>query len=249
MEIWELAVYAVTALIVSVLSAIAGSGGGFVLTPLAILFGLSPAQAVSTGKLLGLTVAAGSLAGMGEVRYSVSKRRVIPVLILALVIGLIAPFIIRSLRSDVYLVVLGVILLLMAPMVVFKKVGLERKDTKRPHRVAGGFLLSLAMMLQAVFGGGLDSLVNIVLMSMMGMDATEANVTKRWAQIVMCLAIIFSLIGSGLIVWQLAMAGMCGSLLGSFVGGRLAIKRGNAFIMHVSVVLMVISGITLILSA
>jgi len=49
MHAWQLLIYGVTGFVMSVFSGIAGAGGGFVMTPLLILLGLTPAQAVSSG--------------------------------------------------------------------------------------------------------------------------------------------------------------------------------------------------------
>lgn len=179
MEWWQLAVLGVTAVLMSVFSGIAGGGGGFIMTPLLIFLGLTPAQAVSTGKITGLTVTIGALGGMRSVHGQLSKWRVIPIMVLALVIGLAVPLVIKSLDNEIYRVSLGVILLLMAPFLLIKKVGLKAYKPKTWQKYVGSFLLTIALFLQGVFSGGLGTLVNIVLMGMLGMTATEANVTKR----------------------------------------------------------------------
>ncbi len=249
MEIWQLAVYGVVGFVMSILSGIAGAGAGFVTTPLAILLGLSPAQAVSTGKLSGLAVSVGSLSGMGQARSSVSKRRVVPVMVLALLIGLLVPFVIKSLDSEVYQLALGIILLAMIPVVIIKKVGIKSYSPRLWQRLAGGGLLTLALLLQGIFSGGLGSLVNLVLMGMLGMTAIEANVTKRWSQLILNTTIVLGVIGSGLILWQVAAVGAAATFSGSFIGGRMAVYRGNAFIMRVTVILMFLSAVALLVEA
>lgn len=249
MEIWELVLFGTVGFVMSVFSGIAGAGAGFVTTPLLIFLGVSPAQAVSSGKFTGLAVAIGSLSGMGKATGAVAMRRVVPVVLLALAAGLVTPFIIKSLDSEFYRVALGVILLLMIPVVILKKVGLKPGHPKLWQKFAGGGLLSLALLLQGVFSGGLGSLVNVVLMGMLGMTALEANVTKRWSQLVLNTAIILGVVGSGLILWPVAAVGAAAALSGSFIGGSMAVRKGNAFIVHVMVALMFVSGIALITTA
>src|SRR6266403_3140402 len=138
MEPWQWVVFAVVSLGMAVLSGIVGGGGGFVMTPLLILLGLSPAQAVSTGKLSGLATTVGSLGGMRSVHGTLSKRRVVPVMVLALVVGLLVPFVIRGLENDVYRVVLGIILLLMIPIMIIKKVGIKPHHPPLWQKYVGG---------------------------------------------------------------------------------------------------------------
>lgn len=246
MEAWQLVIYGSGVFVMAILSGIAGMGAGFITTPLAILLGLSPAQAVASGKFNGLGVAIGSLSGMGKTSESVSKRRVIPVMVLAFVVGLLAPFVIKSLESDFYRVALGLLLLAMVPFVIYNKVGLRSYKPANWQKYLGGVLLTLTLWLQAIFSGGVGTLVNIVLMGMLGMNALEANVTKRWSQLILNTTIVVGLLSSGLILWQVAAVGFACTFGGSFIGGHMAAKRGNRFIMRVMIVLMVAAGLGLL---
>lgn len=246
---WELVLFGFAGFIMSILSGIAGSGGGFVMTPLGILLGLSPAQSVSTGKFNGLAVTIGSLVGMKKAHGRVSKARVIPVMILAFLVGLGVPYVIKTLDGDVYKLVLGIILLLMIPIMIIKKIGIDAHKPKRWQQILGGGLLTFALVLQGVFSGGLGTLVNVVLMGMLGMTALEANLTKRWSQLILNVTIIFGVIGSGLIVWPVVLVGVCSTLIGSFIGGRMAVTKGDAFIVRIMIVVMIVSALALIADA
>lgn len=249
MSILGLIFFGIAGFLTSIFSGIAGAGGGFVMTPLGIFLGLSPAQAVSTGKFSGLSVTIGSLFGMKKAHGRVSKARVIPVMILAFVVGLAVPFVIKTLDNDVYRITLGIILLLMIPIMIIKKVGTKSHKPNLLQKIFGGGLLTSALVLQGVFSGGLGTLVNIVLMGMLGMTALEANLTKRWSQLILNTTIIIGVIGSGLIVWQVVAVGVGSTFLGSMVGGRMAVDKGDTFIMKVMIVLMFISAILLIAGA
>lgn len=246
---WELVVFAIAGFLSSIFSGIAGGGGGFVMTPLQIFLGLSPAQAVATGKLSGLSVTLGSLSGMRKMHGTVSKRRVIPVMVLALGVGLFVPYIITSLDSRVYRIALGIILLLMIPVIIFKKMGIKPHPPTRLQKWVGGVLLTLSLLLQGVFSGGLGTLVNLVLMGMLGMTALEANLTKRWSQIILNTTIVLGVLGSGLVQWQVAAIGVVSTFAGGYVGGHIAVRKGDSFIMRTMIVLIVISAVALIAGA
>lgn len=242
MEWWQLVIYGAVGVIMSVFSGIAGGGGGFVMTPLLIALGLSPAQAVSTGKITGLTITLGALGGMKSVHGKLSKRRVIPVMILAFFVGLLVPFVIKSLDSEVYRVTLGIILLLMIPIMVLKKIGIESRTPTMLQRYIGSVLLTLSLFLQGVFSGGLGTLVNVVLMGMLGMTATEANVTKRWSQLILNTTIVIGVFLSGLIQWDVLIVGIPATFIGGYLGGKIAVKKGNKFVVNTMIILMIISA-------
>ncbi len=247
MNTWELVFFGVVSIVVSILTGITGAGGGFIITPLGIFLGLTPAQMVSSGKFSGLSITVGALLGMKNVHGTVSKKRVLPVMGLALVVGLAVPHVIKTMHSDVYQQVLGIILLLMIPIMIVKKVGVQARTPKPWQKVAGGILLTLSLILQGIFSGGLGTLVNIVLMGMLGMTALEANLTKRWSQLILNAVIILGVLTSGLIVWPVVLVSVVTTFAGGYIGGKLATKKDDKFIADVMIGLMFFSAIALII--
>lgn len=243
----ELMIYSLIGLAASTLSGVAGGGGGFIMTPLLIFLGLSPAAAVSTGKLSGLSVSIGSLHGFKTEKIK-NKKFVILTMAIALVIGLLAPFFIKHLADEFYQRALGLLIIFMIPIVKTRQFGLNSFDPSRRHRVLGWALLVVSLLLQAVFSGGMGVLVLIVLMSLLGMDSITAQITKRWSQVLLNTVIVLGVVSSGLIVWPVAFAGILTSFIGGRLGAKLALKRGNQFVMDVFMVLMFLSGIGLLLS-
>ncbi len=249
LEVWQLVTYGIVGFFAAILSGIAGGGGGFIMTPLLILLGLSPAQAVSTGKFNGLAVTVGSLSGLRGYEGRVSKLRIAAIMALAFAVGLTAPFIIKSFESRSYRIALGIILLLMIPVMLSRKFGVKPRQPSAIKKTFGGILLTISLFLQGIFSGGLGSLVSIVLMGMLGLNAREANITKRWSQLVLNTTIIFGVLGAGLIVWQVVAVAIFAGGAGSYIGGRLAIKKGDAFIVNVMLILILVSGLALIIGA
>jgi hypothetical protein len=247
MEAWQLTLYGVISVIMSVLSGIAGAGGGFIMTPLSILLGLTPAQAVSSGKFNGLAVTLGSLGGLRVNRSHIRKRGIVAISLLALAVGLIVPAVIKAFESQWYQITLGVIILLLIPVMVYKKVGLKPHRPTGLQKSIGSILLAVSLFLQGVFSGGLGTLVNIVLMGFLGMSAIEANITKRLSQVVLNVVIILGVLGSGLIYWPVVFIGMITATLGGYIGGHLALKKGDEFIMTIMIGLMVLSALLLII--
>lgn len=246
LETWQLITYGVVGFVMAILIGIAGAGAGFITTPLLIIFGLTPAQAISSGKFNGLATTIGSLSGLRGYAGKISRRSIGFIMVLAFLVGLLVPFVIKALDNRFYQLTLGIIILLMIPLMIYKKVGIKPSQPSPIKKGLGGILLTISLFLQGVFSGGLGSLVNIVLMSMLGMTATEANITKRWSQLILNVTIILGIIGSGLIIWQVVAVNVFTGLFGSYIGGRLAIQKGDKLIINVMLVLMLASGLILI---
>ena len=249
MSWWQLVIYGAASLGMSVFSGIAGGGAGFIMTPLAIFLGLTPAQAVSSGKFNGLATTIGSLSSLRVKNGRISKRRIAIVMALALVVGLLVPYVIRAFNSNFYRITLGLMILVMIPIMMHKKIGRETRSPSNLQRGLGGALLTGALFLQGAFSGGLGSLVNVVLMGMLGQTANEAHITKRWSQLILNITIIFGVLADHFIVWPVVAVATCTNLVGSYVGGRIATRKGDAFAVNVLLALMVLSGLFLIASA
>ena len=241
----NLAIFAAAAFVTAVLSSIAGGGGGFITTPLAILLGLPPQQAIATGKLNGLAISLGSVYGFRKSKLH-SWRNVLPLMALALVVGLAAPHFITQIDNQAYRRILGVILLAMIPVILLKKVGQKVTQPTRTQKIVGFILITFALLLQAIFSGGLGVLVNLVLMTLLGLSALEANVTKRYSQVLMNTVIVLGLIGTHLIVWKVAAVSIVSSLTGGVIGSHIALKQGDRYVMLVFAILMFASGLELL---
>jgi uncharacterized membrane protein YfcA len=244
-SLWLLALYSIVCFGSSILSGIAGGGAGFITTPFLILLGLTPAQAIATGKVTGLSVSAASLTGLRGVAPT-SKKLLISIMTLAFVIGIGAPLVITNLDSDTYRRILGVLLLAMIPVLLFKKIGHATHHPSRAKEIAGYALLAVTLGMQAVFSAGMGTLVNVVLMAFLGMNALEANITKRYSQVILNAVIVLGVLGSGLIVWQIAIAGVISGAAGGYIGGKIAVKKGNRFAVSVFVGLMFVSALALL---
>lgn len=249
MHAWQLVAYGSVGFVMSIFSGIAGAGGGFIMTPLLIFLGLTPAQAVSSGKFNGLAVAVGSLSGLKNYKGEISKRIIIFITAASVIVGLIVPSIIKSFESRSYRLAMGVILLLIIPLVMLKRLGITPHQPSPANRLLGGIFITVSLFLQGIFSGGVGSLVNIALMGMFGLKANQANIIKRWSQLILNTTIIFGVFSSGLIIWQVAAIGISASLIGSYIGGRLALEKGDAFVMHIMTFLIFVAAIFLIAGA
>lgn len=241
----EIVIYSVASFVMSVLSGMAGAGGGFIMTPLLVFIGLSPAQAVATGKISGLAVTLGSLHGLREHRVK-NKKLVYVVMGMAFVIGLLAPLAITNLDTELYRRLLGFIMLLMVPVLLLHKPGKPEGQPNKYIRGAGFAALFLALALQAVFSGGLGTLVNIALITLLGLSPLDANVTKRLSQLLLNVVIVIGVLSSGLIVWSIAAIGVFTCAIGGWIGSKVAIRRGDEFVRRILVVLVIIAAVELL---
>ena len=90
-------------------------------------------------------------------------------------------------------------------------------------------------------GPGTGSFFVILLVSVLGYGFLEASAKAKIANLVTNLAAITVFAGAGSVLWLLGLAMGAANLLGGLLGARTAIRRGNAFIRRVF--LLVLAGL------
>lgn len=245
MELEKLIIVGVVGFLLAIVSGIAGGGGGFIMTPMLILLGLTPAQSISTGKLAGLSMAVGSLTGM-KAKGKFNKSIALFMIILSVVAGIISAKLIVNIDDDIYMKMIGVLLIIIAPLLYIKKIGHSSSKVSSMRKALGWFAVFAFLMLQGVFSSGLGVLINVAMMAGLGMSVIESNITRRITQLVMNSVIVVGVFNSGLIVWSVAFVCIAVNLIGSAIGGHIAVKKGDAFVSHALVIVTIISGIALL---
>lgn len=242
---WTLLVTFFVGIAASAISGMSGGGGGFIIVPYLIFIGLSPAQALATAKIGGLGTAVGALTafkGTGLVR----RNLVVPFMAITLVCALISAWLIPQIDSSVFQKVIGVALILLIPTLFIKKKGFEPGDRSRGYIIVGYVAYVVFAFLQTLIGTGIGTILVLILMFLFGLNALEANATKRFTQPVQALVLFVLLAVQGLVVWAHGIAGMFGGIIGSHIGTKFAIKRGAEFVKVMLVVVMATSGVALL---
>lgn len=236
----------IVGIISGILSGVSGGGGGMIMIPAFILAGLPPQQAIATGKMNGLGAAFGGLAAFartGHIRRDI-LRVMIPV---AIVVGLITPFVFSAIDSDIFQILLGIILILLVPTLFIKKKTLRAPSKK--HKVAGYSAYSGVLTVQAIFGSGVGSLALFVLTLLLGTSKIEANATKRAVTAVLTPITFVALLIGGYVVLSYGIVGLVSVLIGTHLGSKIALKKGEEFVTIAMATVISISGVALVVSA
>jgi len=224
----------------------AGGGGGFLMTPLLISLGLTPAQAVATGKYGGLAVSIGTLVGFRGHHFE-DKKILYTLIGMATVIGLVAPHLITSLDPNLYKKLIGLFLILLSIIILTKKLGRVHSEVSEKSKLAGLALVFCGFSLMAVFSSGLGVLVNVALMGLVGLTSIESAIIKRSAQLLLNSLLVIGVTVAGLIAWRIVAVGAVGNLGGAYIGSSYALKKGPEFVGKIMAALGFLSGAWLLL--
>jgi len=245
---WRLVGVFLVTMLASAMSGMAGGGGSFIITPFYIWLGLTPQQAVATGKFGGFGLSVGAVAAFRE-RMLENKRLSLAVIGLTTVISVIATFILKSINNSHLQLFIGIAMLAMVPFMIFKNKRPKRGKVTSPMKAAGLALLTLILLVQGVLSSGVGSLTSAIFMLFFGMTPLEANVMKRKTSLVITTVMPLILLTSGLINFGYGLCGIAGGLAGGYMGSRIAVKKGDEFARAALLVFMTLSGIWLITTA
>ncbi len=240
----QLIILGLGAFVMGIFSGISGGGAGLVMLPLAIAVGLPPQQAVATMKMAGLGAAYGGLLQFrksGHVHFEVAKV-LVPI---GWIIAILSPFIIMSIHGDVLQKIIGSIMILMAPTLFMKQS--IHAGTHR-FKALGFGLYSIVLFLMAVFGAGVGGLGLFVLTLCFGFSKIEANATKRAVTACMVPVTFMSMLLAGLVMIPQGIALLVGSYVGTSLGTRIALKKGEQFVTYFMAVFSVVAGLYMLLS-
>ena len=229
-----------------VVSGMSGGGAGFFMVPYYIFIGLTPQQAVATGKMGGLGMSTGAITAFRG-KGLVSKRYIVPFLAITSACALLSAWLIPRIDGAVFQTIIGWMLIIMIPTLFIKTARLQPGERSRPWIVAGFIVYTIVSLAQTMFGTGIGTILVLVLMFLFGLNALQANATKRVAQFSQAIILFVLLLLQGLVVVGHGIAAMLGSMLGSHVGSRIAIKKGSGFIKIMLAIVMLISGIALLI--
>lgn len=230
----------------SVISGMGGGGGGFVIMPYFLFIGLPPAFSLATAKFGGVGTSVGAITAFRG-KGLVNKKLVVPFMAITFICAIISAWLIPQIDTGIFEKVIGIVLIAMIPTLFIKKVALQPGHRTRGWIVAGYVGFILFSFLQTLIGTGMGAMVVLVLMYLFGLNALEANATKRVSQSVQAIILVILLGLQGFLNWPHAIAAFLGATIGSHYGAHIAIKKGNAFVKIMLAVVMAVSGVALLI--
>ncbi|HSX33100.1 MAG TPA: sulfite exporter TauE/SafE family protein [Candidatus Saccharimonadales bacterium] len=229
----------------STVSGMGGGGGGFITIPYFLFIGMTPAHALATAKMGGIGTSIGGI-NVYRGKGLIHKKLVIPLMAMTVVFSLISAWLIPRLDPGLFQKVIGVALIGLTPTLFIKKAAFQPGERSRPFIVLGFVSYAVFSFLQTLVGTGMGSVLVLILMFLFGLGALEASATKRVAQSVQSVILFVLLAVQGLVMWWHGLAGLSGSLIGSSIGTRIAVKKGARFVKVMLAILMCTSGVALL---
>ena len=254
-EPWYQSVYVIYPLlagagfVAGVVNTIAGGGSFLTLPALMFLAGLDPKLANGTNRLAVL-LSSGSAVAVFHRHGHVEGRAVLRVL-LPRVAGMPAGILLAVyLPPQTFQAVFGALFLAMALFLAIRPGALLAPDRPALRSRWGEALLFLAI---GVYIGFIQAGMGIILLVAMSLfharELIGANGIKNAVGFLVTLLALAGFALAGQVRWLPGLAMAAGNLAGGLVGARLAIHRGEKFVLAFVLVVMVATGVKLVVDA
>lgn len=247
MELLYLATF-VVALFSGGLSGLAHGGGGFVMGPYWLLSGMTPAQGATTGAFMSIGMATSSVTALRKGgHYPHSRRLMYALSTVAVCTATIGALILPHTDVSAFKTILAIVTIASIPL-LFIKPSYTQQMANKP---TVGFLLASALLLigSVINGSAISILFTLTVMSFFNMPIMQTTALRRYVGIWQSIALFVVLAAQGFFVWQHAVMALTGSSIGSYIGTKYAVKKGEIFAKYALALVGVISGIALFVSS
>jgi uncharacterized membrane protein YfcA len=247
MDLILIAAIAILNLFVAFFGASVG-GSGLVMTPVLMSLGVPAPSAVAAKRFSNLGLSSFSLVKFqreGKVIWRIG----LPLVAVAMTAAYITANIVLTIDETVLQRIIGAVILgVLGFMILNKKFGLEEKARRmrKRHKVLGAVFYFLAVM-TANFSGGGGILTSYVLIFFFGLTFIYAAGTRKVAGIMSTITSVLVYIAAGVIPYEIAVPMLATGAVGGWTGSHYAIKKGDAWVRRVFMVVITILGIRLLL--
>ncbi len=244
MDILYLATFLVT-LIASLLSGMAGGGGGFVLSPYWLIAGMTPAQGAATGAFMATGMSISSVAAFRKTDHFPKNRKLLYILSATTLVGsILGAIIVPKIDIQAFKYMLAIITIAALPL-LFVKPNLKHRLSKHGNI---GLLLAIFLLIvgSIITSSAFSILFALTLMAFFNMSVLQMTALRRLVGAVQSVVLFVAFTVQGFLIWQHALAGFIGGSIGSYIGTKYAIKKGETFAKYALAIMSLVGAVALL---
>lgn len=245
MEIIYLATFLV-ALISSILSGIAGGGGGYLMAPYWLIAGMTPAQGATTGGFMAIGMGVSSLAVFRKTdHFPRNKKLSIALTVITVIASIIGALTLTHIETSSFKTILALITILSIPMLFIDRSKI--KLSKRYRNIGFAILILLLLVSSIITSSAFSILIAIGLSQLFNLSILQSTALRRLVGLVQSGVIFAILAFQGNFLLLHALAAIIGGSVGSYLGTRFAIKKSEKFAKYALAVGALIGAVALLI--
>lgn len=228
------------------IDSIAG-GGGFILVPALMLAGLPPQAAIATNKVP-------AVFGTATAAYNFirSKKVIWPIAIVGLIFALLGGAVGSKLNQGISPDLLNKIVLMILPIAAIvtfiPKKNMKQNVSsfsKKELYIAAPFITFILGIYDGFIGPGMGTFLIIAFYSILGMDMVNSSAVAKIVNFASGLGSLVMYLKAGAVIMAIGIPLLVANVLGSYIGSKLAIKKGQSFVKMILIVVFIIMFVSL----
>jgi len=210
------------ALISSILSGIAGGGGGFVMAPYWLISSMTPAQGATTGAFMASGMSISSVAAFRKTNHFPKDKKLLIILsVVTFFASILGAIIVPKIDIQAFKCTLAIITISALPLLFIKP---NMKHRLSRYRGLGlGLAITLLIIGSVITSSAFSILFALTLMTFFNMSVLQMTALRRLVGVVQSAILFVAFAVQGFFIWQHAIAGFIGGSIGSYIGTRYAI--------------------------
>lgn len=246
MDILYIATFFV-ALTSSILSGVAGGGGGFVMAPYWLISGMTPAQGATTGAFMATGMSISSIAAFRKTDHLPKNKKLLLILsAVTLVASIIGAILVPKIDIQAFKYTLAIITISALPL-LFIKPNVQHRFSRHSSL---GLTLAISLLVSGsiITSSAFSILFALTLMTFFNMSVLQTTSLRRSVSVVQSVVLFVAFAVQGFFIWQHAIAGFIGGTIGSYIGTKYAIRKGEIFAKYALGIISLAGAAALLLS-
>jgi uncharacterized protein len=229
----------------SILSGIAGGGGGYLVAPYWLIAGMAPAQGAATGGFMAIGMSVSSLVAFRKADHFPRNGKLsVTLLLITVIASIVGALALSHIETNSFKTILAVITLLSIPLLFIDRHKIVL--SKEYRNVAVGCLVLLLLVSSIITSSAFSILISIGLSQLFNLSILQSTALRRLIGLVQSVVIFAILASQGNFLFTHALAAITGGSVGSYLGTRFAIRKGEKFAKYALAVGAVVGAMALL---
>lgn len=217
------------------------------MAPYWLISGMTPAQGATTGAFMATGMSISSVAAFRNTNHLPKNKRLFLILsAVALIASIIGAILVPKIDIQAFKYALAIITISALPL-LFIKLNEQHRFNKY-----GRLGLALAILLlvigSIITSSAFSILFALTLMAFFNMSVLQMTALRRSVGAVQSIVLFVAFAVQGFFIWQHAIAGFIGGSIGSYIGTKYAIKKGETFAKYALAIMSALGAIALLIS-
>lgn len=215
------------------------------MAPYWLISGMTPAQGATTGAFMATGMSMSSVAAFRKTDHFPEDKRLLIILsVVTFFASILGAIILPKIDIQTFKYILAIITISALPL-LFIRPGTKHRLSK--YKNTG---LSLAIILlvigSVITSSAFSILFALTLMTFFNMSVLQMTALRRLVNVVQSVVLFVAFAVQGYFIWQHGIAGFIGGSIGSYLGTKYAIKKGESFAKYALAIMSLIGAVALI---